>query len=116
MSNEMFDDMTLRQYAAIHLRVPNSGDDWLDEMITEARRLDFAGQAMQSHLWRDKWKNPFTPKDLLLLAGDSHDTADAMLAERKQASEKPPPPKPQPPSNVETRDGDPQPDDPMNYD
>ena len=27
--------MTLRQYAAIHLKVPNSGTDWLDEMIKE---------------------------------------------------------------------------------
>ena len=29
--------MTLRQYAAIHLKVPNSGTDWLDEMIEEAK-------------------------------------------------------------------------------
>lgn len=32
--------MTLRQYAAIKLKVPNSGTDWLDEMIEEANRLD----------------------------------------------------------------------------
>ena len=32
--------MTLRQYAAIHLKVPNSGMDWLDEMIEEANKLD----------------------------------------------------------------------------
>lgn len=25
--------MSLREYAAIHLKVPNSGVDWLDEMI-----------------------------------------------------------------------------------
>jgi hypothetical protein len=25
--------MSLRQYAAIHLRVPDSGNDWLDDMI-----------------------------------------------------------------------------------
>lgn len=29
--------MSMRQYAAIHLKVPNSGLDWLDEMIREAR-------------------------------------------------------------------------------
>jgi hypothetical protein len=28
--------MTLRQYAAIHLKVPNSGTDWLDEMIKKS--------------------------------------------------------------------------------
>jgi len=32
--------MTLRQYAAIKLRVPQSGTDWLDEMIVESRRQD----------------------------------------------------------------------------
>lgn len=30
--------MTLRQYAAIKLRVPNSGTDWLDEMIMQSLR------------------------------------------------------------------------------
>ena len=39
--------MTLRQYAAIHLRVPNSGTDWLDDMIAKARRLDASDRAMQ---------------------------------------------------------------------
>jgi len=28
--------MTLRQYAAIKLKVPNSGTDWLDEMIRQS--------------------------------------------------------------------------------
>lgn len=32
--------MTLRQYAAIHLKVPNSGTDWLDEMIKQANKID----------------------------------------------------------------------------
>lgn len=32
--------MTLRQYAAIHLKVPNSGTDWLDEMIEQANKID----------------------------------------------------------------------------
>lgn len=34
------DGMSLRQYAATHLKVPNSGTDWLDEMIEEANKLD----------------------------------------------------------------------------
>lgn len=38
--------MTLRQYAAIQLRVPNSGTDWLDDMIRQARRDDAAEKAM----------------------------------------------------------------------
>jgi len=42
--------MTLRQYAAIHLKVPNSGTDWLDGMIRQSLRDDFAAKAMQSYL------------------------------------------------------------------
>ena len=34
--------MSLRQYAAIKLRVPNSGTDWLDEMIRQSLRLCLA--------------------------------------------------------------------------
>jgi hypothetical protein len=38
--------MTLKQYAAIHLKVPRSGDPELDGMIRESVRRDFAGLAM----------------------------------------------------------------------
>ena len=34
------ENMSLRAYAAIHLRVPDSGIDWLDEMIRQSRDLD----------------------------------------------------------------------------
>lgn len=36
-----FNGMTLRQYAAITLRVPDSGDDWLDEMIKRSIRQTY---------------------------------------------------------------------------
>ena len=39
--------MDLRQYAAIKLRVPDSGLDWLDEMIRKSLRDELAGKAMQ---------------------------------------------------------------------
>ncbi len=38
--------MTLRQYAAIKLCIPNSGCDWLDEMIRKSLKDRFAGQAL----------------------------------------------------------------------
>ena len=38
--------MTLRQYAAIKLKVPESGTDWLDEMITKSLLSDFAAKAL----------------------------------------------------------------------
>ena len=34
------EQMSLRTFAAIHLRVPESGIDWLDEMIKRSRELD----------------------------------------------------------------------------
>lgn len=42
--------MTLRQYAAIKLRIPDSGTDWLDRMILKAKRDDLAAQALQGML------------------------------------------------------------------
>ena len=32
--------MSMRVYAAIHLRVPDSGIEWLDKMIEKSRELD----------------------------------------------------------------------------
>jgi hypothetical protein len=70
--------MTLRQYAAIKLRVPDSGTDWLDDMIREGRRMDYAGQALAGSLANSnddfseppvKWANA---------------NADAMIAERNK--------------------------------
>ena len=38
--------LTGRQYAAIHLCVPDSGDQWLDDMIKKALRHRLAGQCV----------------------------------------------------------------------
>ena len=38
-TNEL-EQMSLRTFAAIHLRVPDSGIEWLDEMIKHSRELD----------------------------------------------------------------------------
>lgn len=42
--------MSLRQYAAIKLRIPDSGEEWLDEMIRKSLRDEFAGKAMEGIL------------------------------------------------------------------
>ena len=39
--------MSLREYAAIKLKVPNSGTDWLDDMIRQSLKDYFAAKAMQ---------------------------------------------------------------------
>ena len=70
--------MTLRQYAAIKLRVPNSGTDWLDEMIRTSLRDDLAAKAMQgicAH--HDTWGLPDAG-----IATKTYVIADAMLAAR----------------------------------
>jgi hypothetical protein len=40
------DGLTIKQYAAIHLKVPRSGDPEIDAMIRESQRAEFAGQAL----------------------------------------------------------------------
>ena len=47
--------MSMRQYAAINLRVPSSGLPWLDVMIAEARRQEYAGLAMQGLIANSDW-------------------------------------------------------------
>ena len=72
--------MTLRQYAAIKLRVPNSGTDWLDAMIVEAKRDELAAKAMQSYLL-DKDRDSFTFGQW---ARAAYEMADAVLEARGQ--------------------------------
>ena len=69
-----FRGMTLRQYAAILLRVPQSGLPWLDEMIEQARRDAFAGQALQGLMAGSKTME--TPERFALGASV---VADAMI-------------------------------------
>ena len=81
------DGMTLRQYAAIKLRVPNSGTDWLDAMIVEAKRDELAAMAMQSVLdgsWPDldlKPKQHLSPIENSAVF--AYEIADAMLKARE---------------------------------
>lgn len=38
--------LSAQEYAAIHLKVPSSGTDWLDKLIKESRLMDMATAAM----------------------------------------------------------------------
>lgn len=75
--------MTLRQYAAIKLRVPESGTQWLDDMIRKSLRDEMAGRAMTAMLsghfshygHEDYW-------DRDGIACEAYFVADAMLKER----------------------------------
>ena len=70
--------MTLREYAAIKLCVPESGIDWLDDMIRQSQRDRFAGQATAgiaaNSLLRD------TTADL------AYKIADAVIVARKSGA------------------------------
>lgn len=69
--------LTARQYAAIALRVPDSGGEWLDAMIRTSLRDEFAAKAMQELLGLT-----FPHADSKVTAAKAYEYADAMLAER----------------------------------
>jgi hypothetical protein len=77
--------MTLRQYAAIKLKVPDSGTEWLDAMIEQSLRDDFAAKAMQAYIsaYPCQALEETLVVDYEPIAGDSYEMADAMLKARK---------------------------------
>lgn len=75
--------MTLRQYAAIKLRVPDSGTEWLDEMIIQSLRDEFAAKAM-SGMWASDskdWCIGLGGKPTR--AASAYEMADAMISARE---------------------------------
>lgn len=76
--DEYFNGLSAREYAALKLRVPDSGTEWLDAMIRNSLRDDFAAKALQGMLggtWPDK-------ADSLESACRSYSVADDMLKAR----------------------------------
>jgi hypothetical protein len=76
--------MTLRKYAAIHLKVPRSGDTEIDAMIRESRRDKFAGQALAGITY-EYFSNDFNTgsakADISQIAHCARLVADALIAE-----------------------------------
>lgn len=75
-----YDGMTLRQYAAIKLRVPSSGTDWLDEMIRESLHNEAAVDVLKASLSK---KGPIAVLDFDWMVGLAGKMTDAMLKARK---------------------------------
>lgn len=67
--------LSARQHAAISLCVPDSGCDWLDAMIEQHRRDEFARKAMSEFTWN---ANIEADADRCMII------ADAMLAASKK--------------------------------
>jgi hypothetical protein len=77
--------MTFKQYAAIQLKVPRSGDPEIDGMIRESRRAEFVGQVLKG-LFSG---NGFVDEtQAAYLAEQCHISADIMLAEWEKEAEK----------------------------
>jgi hypothetical protein len=74
--------MSVRAYAAIKLCVPDSGLDWLDDMIRQAQRDRFAGQAIAGLAANctDAGLSTWLPDSI---AARAYQYADAVIAERK---------------------------------
>jgi hypothetical protein len=79
--------MTLRQYAAIKLRVPRSGDPEIDAMIRESRRADFAEAAMEARLAGILASGSWDSREIRIgpTAKEAFAYADAMIAEWDKA-------------------------------
>ena len=85
--------MTLREYAAIKLQVPNSGTDWLDEMIRESLQNELAAKAMQGlisndqdyEIWGDWIENGFEDRQSIVnvYAEAAYEIAGALLKAQK---------------------------------
>ena len=73
--------MTKREYAAIALKVPTSGTEWLDDMIRESLRNDFAAKVIQGAISSCAARGEVA----MLLAGLSYEIADAMLAVKEKS-------------------------------
>ena len=71
--------LTKREYAAIHLRVPQSGNPELDTMIREAQRNELAARSLQGIL-----SNPQYSGEDSQLVNAAYEMADAMLKEREK--------------------------------
>ncbi len=81
-TTEYVNGMELRQYAAIELKVPDSGEEWLDDMIRQSLRNEFAAKAMQGLLSAcEGWTPPAHGDELSKRA---YTFADAMLKAREQ--------------------------------
>lgn len=87
-STTHYSGMTLRQYAAIKLRVPSSGTDWLDDMIRASLRDELAKKvlpACYTEFYRGADDEDFAGDWCSRIMKASYRIADSMLQEGQNA-------------------------------
>jgi hypothetical protein len=76
-------DIPVREYAAIHLCVPDSGNDELDAMIRRAQREKLAGQVL-AHCGFTVKDEGLVEHEVPMLAEYCWEIADAVIAALKE--------------------------------
>jgi hypothetical protein len=81
------DGMSLRAYAAIKLKQPDSGIDWLDKMIADAKKDELAAKAMcglvSVHNHYGEWTGCGDTEMNKIMSETAYSIADALLAARE---------------------------------
>ncbi len=70
--------MSLREYACIKLKIPETSLDWLNDLIRKSLLNNFAARAMQGYVIKDTEMENFDAK----IATWSYEIAGAMLKAR----------------------------------
>lgn len=73
--------LTKLEYACIELRIPESGNEWLDDLIAKAERRDLAAKAMQGLLALPQC---FENQSISNAPGTSAELAKDLIAELKK--------------------------------
>lgn len=71
--------LSKRDYACIHLRVPDSEHEWLNDIIRKAQRDEFAAKAMAALIMAIPHGD-----NAIGYAQEAYEMADAMLKTREQ--------------------------------
>lgn len=77
MGDPAYDGLTARAYAAIRLRVPASGEAWLDAMIRQSVRDEDARAALTGFVANDK-----LIQTSILMAKEDRSTPEAVIGQR----------------------------------
>lgn len=79
-ANSGYGGMTTRTYAAIHLCVPQSEHEFINDMIRENQRNELAKAAMNGVLADHRWNHC----EAAFVADAAHQFSAAMLAEQEK--------------------------------